>query len=224
MSERSSERDADLFSPSLTQSVRRELPAGSRPWRLDSQFYVAFFGGPLAAGAIGVLNGKRLGLSRERLSAIGGIGVAGFVAVAVVAVLLDIGTRGRIVLAVAGVASFLVARELQKGRQPRLRAQPERGPGVRLARRTRPGRCRGAARRCSHVRPPANAGCRSRTCGSKRSSIPTSGSRNASRASARARSSGSRRRGTTSTSPTRAAGTTRSSRYLVSKEARAWKD
>ena len=114
MSERAPERDADLFSPSLTQSVRRELPAGSRPWRLDSQFYVAFFGGPLAVGAIGVLNGKRLGLSRERLLALGGIGLAGFVAVVVVVVVADIGTRGRILLAVAGVASFLVARELQK--------------------------------------------------------------------------------------------------------------
>lgn len=114
MSERTPEHDADLFSPSLTQSVRRELPAGSRPWRLDSQFYVAFFGGPLAVGAIGYLNGKRLGLSRERLWALAGIGVAGFVAVVVVAVIADIGTRGRILLAVAGVASFLVARELQK--------------------------------------------------------------------------------------------------------------
>jgi hypothetical protein len=67
VSEQSPERDADLFSPSLTRSVRRDLPAGSRPWRLASQFYVAFFGGPLAAGAIGLLNGKRLGLPRERL-------------------------------------------------------------------------------------------------------------------------------------------------------------
>ena len=118
MSEGSAERDADLFSPTLTESARRELPAGSRPWRLGSQFYVAFFGGPLAAGAIAVLNGRRLGLSRERLWAIAGIGLAGFVVLlAVVTVVLDPEADGgpRLILAVAGVASFVAVRELQKG-------------------------------------------------------------------------------------------------------------
>jgi hypothetical protein len=109
-----SEHDADLFSPSLTQSVRRELPEGSRPWRLSSQFYVAFFGGPLAVGAIGLLNGKRLELARERLWALAGVGIAGFIAVVVVAAIIDAGTRGRPLLAGAGVVSYLVARELQK--------------------------------------------------------------------------------------------------------------
>ena len=119
MSERSPERDADLFSPSLKQSARRDLPEGSRPWRLRSQFYVAFLGGPLALGAIGFLNGGRLGLSRERRWAIAGIAIAAFVAVvALAAVVLAAGTnvnRGpRLMLTVAGVVSFLAAHELQK--------------------------------------------------------------------------------------------------------------
>jgi hypothetical protein len=107
--------DTDLFAPSLTQTGLRELPAGSRPWRLGSQFYVAFFGGPLAIGAIGFLNGKRLALSQQRLWAIAGTGIAGFLALVVaVAVLIDPGGRARLLVAVAGVVSFLGIRELQK--------------------------------------------------------------------------------------------------------------
>ncbi len=112
-----SEYDDDLLAPSLTQSERRELPEGERPWRLSSQFYVAFFGGPLAAGAIGYLNGKRLGLPSTRLGAMLGIGVAGFVAILVAAVLLtdtEAGSRPRILIAVAGVAAYLAVREVQK--------------------------------------------------------------------------------------------------------------
>lgn len=107
--------DAELFTPSLTQTTRRDLPAGSRPWRLSSQFYTAMFGGPLAAGLIGYLNGKRLGLSQERLWAIAGVGIAGFVALAIVsAALLDTSGRGRGIVAVAGLVCYLGVRELQK--------------------------------------------------------------------------------------------------------------
>jgi hypothetical protein len=106
--------DTDLFAPSLTQTGLRELPAGSRPWRLGSQFYVAFFGGPLAIGAIGFLNGKRLALSQHRLWAIAGAAIAGFLALVVAAVVIDPGGRARVLVAVAGVVSFLGIRELQK--------------------------------------------------------------------------------------------------------------
>ena len=70
---REQERDDDLFSPSLRD--RAAIPAGARPWRLSSQFYVAFFGGPLAAAAIGVVNGRRLGLGTGRLVGIAAAGV-----------------------------------------------------------------------------------------------------------------------------------------------------
>lgn len=107
--------DDDLLSPSLSQTSRRELPAGSRPWRLGSQFYVAFFGGPLALGAIGFLNAERLGLPRVRALWIAGIGIAAFAAVVAAALLLDFETATpRLLVAVAGVASFAAARELQK--------------------------------------------------------------------------------------------------------------
>ena len=107
----------DLFTPTLTQSERRLLPAGKRPWRLSSQFYVAFFGGPLAAGMIGYLNGKRLGLPRARLVAILAVGAVGFLAAlsaAIVLVNAEAGRGPRLMIAVAGVAAFLAARELQK--------------------------------------------------------------------------------------------------------------
>lgn len=105
----------DLFSPSLTQTAARELPAGGRPWRLGSQFYVSFFGGPLAAGAVGYLNGRRLGLSLERRLAMIGIGLAGFAGALVLAVsVLDADSGGRrFPVAIAGVAAFLATRQLQ---------------------------------------------------------------------------------------------------------------
>jgi len=116
MAEKPGARDEDMFSPSLTQTARRELPSGEKPWRLGSQFYVAFFGGPLAAGAIGYLNGRRLGLSLERQLAIIGIGIAGFAAALTVAgIVLDDESGGRrLPLAIAGVASYLACRQLQR--------------------------------------------------------------------------------------------------------------
>jgi hypothetical protein len=106
--------DDDLFEPSLTQSELRQLPAGQRPWRLGSQLYVAFFGGPLAAGTIGYLNGRRLGLPSARLGAILAIGVGGLVALALAVSLIDTGVGPRPLIAVTGVAVFVAVRELQK--------------------------------------------------------------------------------------------------------------
>jgi hypothetical protein len=67
---RSSSADLDkLLRPTL-QDQRR---TGARPWRVESQVYVGFFGGPLAIGAIAFLNSHRLGVpgnGRARISAI----------------------------------------------------------------------------------------------------------------------------------------------------------
>ena len=105
----------DLFSPSLSQTARAELPSGERPWRLNSQFYVAFFGGPLAAGTIGYLNARRLGLPNRQLFAIGAAGLAGFVlAIMLVAMVESDFVRPRVAIAGTGVVAFLVARQLQK--------------------------------------------------------------------------------------------------------------
>lgn len=59
--------DDDLFAPSLQHHAGT---AARRPWRLGSQFWVAFFGGPLAVGAIAWLNAGRLGLPAPRRRAI----------------------------------------------------------------------------------------------------------------------------------------------------------
>lgn len=112
-----SEHDDDLFAPTLTQSESRQLPEGKRPWRLGSQFYVAFFGGPLAVAAIAYVNGKRLGLPSARLAATLAIGAIGFLAVLAVAALFvdpDAGSGPRLLISVAGVVTYLALRALQK--------------------------------------------------------------------------------------------------------------
>jgi hypothetical protein len=66
----------ELFTPTI-----RERPAGRRaPWRPQSIFYPAFFGGPLAAATLGVLNGRRLALPTGQLLTIGAAGLAAFAA------------------------------------------------------------------------------------------------------------------------------------------------
>ena len=118
MSELREHDDDELFSPSLRD--RAEVRLAQRPWRLGSQFYVAFFGGPLAAALIGVVNGRRLGVDGGRLLAIAAAGAAALgLAVAVGASLDGDDARPRFFLAVAGVATFLVARQLQKAADER---------------------------------------------------------------------------------------------------------
>lgn len=57
----------NLFEPTV-QEVAPAAQRAGKPWRLQSQVYVAFFGGPLAIGAIAVLNARRLRLdSRSQL-------------------------------------------------------------------------------------------------------------------------------------------------------------
>jgi hypothetical protein len=63
----------DLFRP----TVRERPVPGKRPWRPESIFYPAFFGGPLAAATLGILNGRRLRLPGARVAL---IAVAGLVA------------------------------------------------------------------------------------------------------------------------------------------------
>lgn len=68
----------DLFSPTL-QDRPAAMDRDKLPWRLASQFWVAFFGGVLAVTAIAYLNAKRLGVGRERLHMIIIGGVVAFV-------------------------------------------------------------------------------------------------------------------------------------------------
>jgi hypothetical protein len=68
-----------------------------RPWRLESQFWAAFFGGPVAAGALAWVNAGRLRLSRARRIAVLSIAAASLVLQAV----------GAAALAVADTASAI---------------------------------------------------------------------------------------------------------------------
>lgn len=109
-------RDDDLFQPSL-RGVQRKKPAeGERPWRLGSQFYVAFFGGPLAVAAIAWFNARRLGMPLSRTWMIPAAGVAGLVATIVAALVVDadLGDSQRLVGRIAAVATFGVLYLLQR--------------------------------------------------------------------------------------------------------------
>jgi len=83
----------DLFSPTIRD---RPVP-GRPPWRPESILYPAFFGGPLAAATLGVLNGRRLALPSGQLLTIAALGVACF------------GARFAVSAAVAGNTGVRVA-------------------------------------------------------------------------------------------------------------------
>jgi hypothetical protein len=118
----------DLFTPTLVDLPAR--PAGTpRPWRLSSQLYVAFLGGPLAAAAVAWLNGRRLGLEPARLRLVPAVGALGLgVALAVAAAAHASGSVPRIVSQVSGIACFFVLRELQRPADHRYR-MAARGKG-----------------------------------------------------------------------------------------------
>ena len=106
----------DLFQPSLRGVRRKRLAEGERPWRLGSQFYVAFFGGPLAVAAIAWFNARRLGMPSARTWLIPAVGLAGLVATIVAALVVDadLGDSQRLVARIAAVATFGVLYLLQR--------------------------------------------------------------------------------------------------------------
>jgi hypothetical protein len=108
-------RTDDLLRPSL-QDVRN-LPAGGRPWRLSSQFYVAFFGGALAVTALAWLNAVRLGATRDTRRWILVTGTVGVVVSIVVSYIFfgdDYGSAARIGYRVVGVVTSIVLYRLQR--------------------------------------------------------------------------------------------------------------
>jgi len=64
----------DLFRPTIHQ----EPGTGRAPWRPDSIYYPAFFGGPLAAATLGLINGRRLRLGTGPMLAVAAAGVLCF--------------------------------------------------------------------------------------------------------------------------------------------------
>lgn len=73
-------RREELLTPTL-QDYRRPADAQyGRPWQLQSQMWVAFFGGILPATVIAYLNGRRLGISPARRRWMLVVGAAGLLA------------------------------------------------------------------------------------------------------------------------------------------------
>ena len=112
MSERPND---DLFAPSLEQAKRPGEQ--EKPWRLSSQFWVAFFGGPLATAVIAHQNAARLALDERRRMLLIGVGVAGLVLAVVLAVVLDrfdTGAGPRFANQAAGVICYGAFYKLQR--------------------------------------------------------------------------------------------------------------
>lgn len=110
----------DLLQPSL-EGVSRKRTSTARPWRLSSQSYVAFFGGPIAVAAISFINAGRLGLSQRRRIGIILSGVIGLILVVAVgsAVALpnnpeDVTTAERIAFRALGLLAFAPMYLLQR--------------------------------------------------------------------------------------------------------------
>ena len=102
------QRDPALFEPSLRDLDRSAPGAGARPWRLGSQVYVAFFGGPLAVAVIAWLNARRLGMPTTKRHALLAVGVAGFTATIVAALVAADALSGsrRLLASFVGLAAY----------------------------------------------------------------------------------------------------------------------
>jgi hypothetical protein len=94
----------DLLQPAL--SGRREQIPMVLPWRLGSQVYVAFFGGPLAVGGIGAFNAGILLMPKRAIAAIVAVAVVAEVAFLAVYAVAGPADSGRLVSTVAGLAAF----------------------------------------------------------------------------------------------------------------------
>jgi len=113
--------DDELFTPSLEARDRAAVAANRLPWRVSSQFWLGFFGGSLAVGAIAWLNGKRLGLPPERQRSIALSTLVAFgLSVAIAAYFVSLhGDRewrawGRRAVQAVGVLLYLVLARIQK--------------------------------------------------------------------------------------------------------------
>lgn len=70
-------RGKDLFSPSLQA---RDVGYNERPWKLSSQFWVAFLGGTFAIAGLSYFNAKRLKLPPDKLRLVMVVGAVGTIA------------------------------------------------------------------------------------------------------------------------------------------------
>jgi hypothetical protein len=101
----------ELFRPTIQDGP----PAGRSPWRPESIAYPAFFGGPLCASLLGVLNGLRLGLPGRRLVVLALAGLAGFGARAAVTALADDNSMIRLAGSVTGILVWAAVLAFERG-------------------------------------------------------------------------------------------------------------
>lgn len=100
----------ELFRP----TIRERAEPGRPPWRPDSIYYPAFFGGPIAAATLGLINGRRLGLARERLLAIAAAGLVCFAGRVAVSVAVEGSGALRLAGSITGVLVALVVGIFQR--------------------------------------------------------------------------------------------------------------
>lgn len=100
----------DLFSP----TVREHPVSRKRPWRPESIFYAAFFGGPLTAAVLGVINGRRLGVPAPKVLLTALAGLAGFGAWIVAATVVDANNVVRLFGSITGSLAWLVVIAFQR--------------------------------------------------------------------------------------------------------------
>jgi hypothetical protein len=100
----------DLFEPALTGYRRPPY----RPWRLHPQVYVAFFGGPLAIGAIAVGNAVKLGMTRTAQLVIAAAALLAEAALVAVFAVTDTDAGGFGFGVIAGLAAYGPAYLLQR--------------------------------------------------------------------------------------------------------------
>jgi hypothetical protein len=101
----------ELFRPTIQDGP----PAGRSPWRPESIAYPAFFGGPLCAALLGVLNGRRLGLPGRRLVVPALAGLAGFGARCAVTALADDNSVIRLAGSVTGILVWAAVLAVERG-------------------------------------------------------------------------------------------------------------
>ena len=100
----------------LRPTIGAGVDLSTRPWRLMSQTYVAFFGGVIATTVIALLNARRLGVTPDKRRLILAAGTAGLGLAAVMVRLLatDDSSGLRVAIRVVAVACCLLQLRLQR--------------------------------------------------------------------------------------------------------------
>ncbi|HYO76776.1 MAG TPA: hypothetical protein VE010_09965 [Thermoanaerobaculia bacterium] len=109
------DRDRDELDDLLQPTVAPLVRSGKLPWRVDLQFWVAFFGGVFAIGLIAYLNSRHLGSSVRTRRWIAACGVGALLLYgAALWFLPDNWREARIATRVLAVVEYLVLARLQR--------------------------------------------------------------------------------------------------------------